>query len=265
VIGVLDRHEQSSTFLAPQRRTSAIKHRKKTVLDRRPPSSTLQDGARWTRAVFVWYSAVLDGWMPSNTKLGSPMSEKSDALAVPVDVTMRRPTLFGVPAMPILAAPLVVRRAQVEEAGALAALLGRAFEAESWDAAGTERELFCDETVRATLVVAAEGRLVATASLQVRPDVPECGWVRWVATDLDRRREGLARALVIGVLAMAGQAGCREARLHTQTDRLAAIPLYLQLGFEPLVRGDPEREVWERVIRLLSGEAGGGRVAPPAG
>src|SRR5262249_34961903 len=67
-----------------------------------------------------------------------------------------------------------------------------------------------------------EGRLVATASLQVRPDVPECGWVRWVATDLDRRREGLARALVITVLAMAGQAGCREARLHTQTDRLAA-------------------------------------------
>ena len=76
------------------------------------------------------------------------MSEKSDALAVPIDVTMRRPTLFGIPAMPILAAPLVVRRAQVEEAGALAALLGRAFEAESWDAAGTERELFCDERRR---------------------------------------------------------------------------------------------------------------------
>src|SRR5262247_1543696 len=161
------------------------------------------------------------------------MSEKSDALTVPVDVTMRRPTLFGVPAMPILAAPLVVRRAQVEEAGALAALLGRAFAAEVWDVAGTERELFCDETVRATLVVAAE--------------------VRWVATELDRRREGLARALLIGVLAMAGQAGCREARLHTQTDRLAAIRLYLQLGFEPLVRSDSEREVWARVIRLLSG------------
>src|SRR5919199_1852167 len=136
--------------------------------------------------------------------------------------------------MPILAAPLLVRRAHVEEAGALAALLSRAF--------------------------AAEGRLVATASLQVRPDAPECGWVRWVATDPDRRREGLARALVIGVLALARQAGCREARLHTTTDRLAAIPLYLQLGFEPLVRGDGERAVWERVNRLQSGEAGGGRV-----
>jgi GNAT superfamily N-acetyltransferase len=140
-------------------------------------------------------------------------------------------------------------------------LLGRAFPAESWDAVGTERELFCDETVRATLVVAAQGRLLATASLQVRPDVPECGWVRWVATDLDRRREGLARALVIGVLAMAGQAGCREARLHTRTDRLAAIALYLQLGFEPLVTGDPEREVWKRVFGLLSGEGAGGRAA----
>jgi GNAT superfamily N-acetyltransferase len=181
------------------------------------------------------------------------MSEQSDARAVPVNVMMRRPTLFGVPALPILAAPLLVRRAQVQEAGALAALLGQAFEAETWEAAGTERELFCDETVRATLVVAAEGQLVATASLQVRPDVPQCGWVRWVATDLSRRREGLARAMVIGVLGMARQAGCREARLRTQTDPLAAIPLYLQLGFEPLVTGDGEREVWGRVTRLLSG------------
>src|SRR5918911_561922 len=68
--------------------------------------------------------------------LATTMREPSDALAGPVDVTMRRPTLSGVPAMPILAAPLVLRRAQVEAAGALAALLGRAFEAESWDAAG---------------------------------------------------------------------------------------------------------------------------------
>ena len=193
------------------------------------------------------------------------MNESSYALAVPIAVAMRRPTLLGVPAMPILTASLIVRRAQVEEAGPLAALLGRAYPTETWDTAGTEHELFGDETIRATLVVAAEGRLIATASLQVHPDAPECGWVRWVATDLDRRREGLARALVIGVLAMAGQAGCKEARLHTQTDRLAAIPLYLQLGFEPLVTGDPEREVWERVIRFLSGEARGGRVGPPAG
>lgn len=92
---------------------------------------------------------------------GNPMSERSGTLAVPVDVTMWRPTLSGVPEIPSLAASLVVRRARVEEAGDLAALLGRAFEAESWDAAGTERELFRDETVMATSMVAAGGRLVA--------------------------------------------------------------------------------------------------------
>src|ERR671929_10935 len=182
--------------------------------------------------------------------LGSRMHESSDALAVPIAVAMRRPTLFGVPAMPILAAPLIVRRARVEEAGALAALLGRAYPTETWDAAGTERELFGDETIRATLVVAAEGRLIATASLQVHTDAPECGWLRWVATEQDRRREGLARALVIGVLAAAGRGGCWEARLRTTTDRVEAIALYLQLGFEPLVTGDEDREVWERVLKL---------------
>lgn len=177
------------------------------------------------------------------------MSEKAAALAAPIDVTMRRPTLFAVPAAPLLAGPPIVRRAQVAEAGALAALLGRAFEAEYWDTAGTERELFYDETVRATLVVAAEGQLVATASLQVRPEALDCGWVRWVATEPDRRRKGMARTLVIGVLLLAEQAGCREARLRTRTDWLAAIRLYLQLGFEPLVRDDAEREVWEQVLR----------------
>lgn len=193
------------------------------------------------------------------------MMEKSDARALPANVMMRRPTLLGVPERPTLAAPLRIRRAHVVEAGALAALLGQAFAGETWDAAGTERELFWDETVRATLVVAAPGRLVATASLQVRPDDPGCGWVRWVATDRDRRREGLARALVIGVLALAGQSGCREARLRTQTDPLAAIPLYLQLGFEPLVASDPERAVWDRVMGRLRGETRGGRAGPTAG
>jgi GNAT superfamily N-acetyltransferase len=184
------------------------------------------------------------------------MGEKSEAREVPVNVWMWRPTLDGLPPLPILPPPLVLRRAHVAEAGGLAALLGQAFEGEIWDAAGTERELFGDPTVKATLVVADEGRLLSTASLQVRPDDPDCGEVHWVATDRERRREGLARAMVIGVLRIAQQAGCREARLRTHTYPLAAIPLYVQLGFEPLVTDDAEREVWERVIGLLSGNAG---------
>jgi hypothetical protein len=38
------------------------------------------------------------------------MSEQSGAHSVPVNVMMRRPTLVGIPEMPILGAPLLVRR-----------------------------------------------------------------------------------------------------------------------------------------------------------
>ena len=48
--------------------------------------------------------------------------------------------------------------------------MGRAYPTETWDAAGTAQELFGDETVRATLVVAAADRLMAAAALQIRPD-----------------------------------------------------------------------------------------------
>ncbi len=149
------------------------------------------------------------------------------------ELTMRRPTLAGLPPMPQIAPPLEVRRARAEDAGALAAVLASALEGEKWDAADVERELLRDPTVRAILVIAAGARLVATASLQVRPESPGTGRVRWVATDPDRRREGLARAMVIGVLELAVRAGCVDACLDTRTDRLPAIALYTQLGFEP--------------------------------
>jgi len=179
------------------------------------------------------------------------MTEEPAHLDAPVDLAMRRPTLEGVPARPTLAAPLALRGARVADAAALAALLGRAYEGEVWESAHVERELLGDPTVRETLVVASRERLIATASLQVRPDAPGCGWVRWVATDPDRRREGLARALVIGVLGIAARAGCREAHLDTRADRLAAIQLYLRLGFERLATTDAGRDAWASVLSAL--------------
>ena len=175
------------------------------------------------------------------------MGTKSEGLEVPIGVTMRHPRIADVPPIPDLPAPLVTRPARIDEAGELADLLGRAYPDEIWEELGTELELFRDDTVKGTLVVASEGRLLATASLQVRPESLECGWVRWVATEESQRRQGLARVLVTSVLSMAVRAGCREARLKTETDRLAAISLYLQLGFEPVVTTDREREIWNQL------------------
>ena len=58
---------------------------------------------------------------------------------------------------------------------------------------------------------------------------------------------------------MMGCKGCREARLRTGTDRLAAIALYLQLDFEPLASSDSEREAWEEVISFLRSRSVRGR------
>ena len=168
-----------------------------------------------------------------------------------MNVTMRRPTLAGIPAIPRLAAPLALRCAHVGDTAALARLLGRAYAGEVWESAHVKREVLGDPTVRETLVVTSAERLIATASLQLRPDAPDCGWVRWVATDPDRRREGCANALVVSVLGMAARTGCRDARIATRTDRLAAVQLYLKLGFEPLVTTDADRYVWASVLSRL--------------
>jgi mycothiol synthase len=172
------------------------------------------------------------------------MTEELKVLGAPVggvgvtvvEVRMRRATLDAIPIAPLLAAPLAVRNARAEDAAELATLLGRALEGEIWDEGGVDREVLSDATVKRTLVVCSGARLLATASFQMREDTPGSGWVRWVGTDPERRREGLARALVIGVLGLAARAGCRDVRLSTRTDRLAAIRLYTELGFEPLLR-----------------------------
>ena len=168
---------------------------------------------------------------------------------------MRRSADLGIPEMLILPAPLGLRRATIEQAGALAELLGRAYPTERWEAEGTELELFQDETIKETLVVTVGGRLVATASLQVRPDVPKLGQLRWVATERDWRRKGIAKSLVANLLSLAEKNGCTETQLQTTTDLLGAIALYLQLDFEPLVSDNTERGVWKRVFKLLNGES----------
>ncbi len=75
------------------------------------------------------------------------MTEELKDHGAAVDVTMRRPSLVGVPAIPTLAAPLRPRGARVDDAAALATLLGRALEGEVWESAHVERELLCDHNL----------------------------------------------------------------------------------------------------------------------
>jgi len=174
-----------------------------------------------------------------------------DKLTAPIEVKLLRPTSLELPKLTTLPEPFVIRRGQAEESGALAALCGRAYPSEVWDLESTRLELFHDNTVKAVLVVADIKELLSTASLQVHADAPLSAQVRWVATESKWRRHGFAKALVVSLLRIAKKEGCKETYLHTTNDLLDAISLYIQLGFEPVVRSEKERDAWKDVFNAL--------------
>jgi GNAT superfamily N-acetyltransferase len=77
------------------------------------------------------------------------------------------------------------------------------------------------------------------------------GQLHWVATHPSHLRRGLARAAVLAALQWM-RGSCDVAALITQTYRLPAIRLYLELGFVPSMDAFPEMpERWAQVKRLL--------------
>lgn len=169
----------------------------------------------------------------------------------PIGIMMLRPSNSALPTLPKIPEPLKIRRAQLEDAEELSELCGRAYVGEVWDKKTTELELFDDQTVKAVLLVTNKKRIVSTASLQVHTNAPLSGQLRWVATEFDMRRQGLARLLVVHLLEIAETEGCQEVFLKTTSDALGAVSLYLQLGFKPKIRDQKEQLVWTDIFRIL--------------
>lgn len=107
---------------------------------------------------------------------------------------------------------------------------------------GLERMLFPDDAwpvdvmraelaqpVGRYLVALVDGSVVAYAGLRV---VGEQGDVQTIAVDPASRRLGIARGLLLELLAEAGHRGAREVFLEVRADNAGAIALYEQLGFE---------------------------------
>lgn len=172
-------------------------------------------------------------------------------MTAPVQVKMTRSTALALPTLPSLAEPLTVRRAEHEDAADLTKLCGRAYVGELWTTHSTECELFLDKTVKAVLIIKDQNRLVSTASLQVHNHPPLSGQLRWVATEPDWQRQGLAKHLVLRLLEIAKTEACTDMHLNTTTDALGAITLYLQLGFKPMLSNTQEHLIWKDVFRLI--------------
>jgi mycothiol synthase len=99
----------------------------------------------------------------------------------------------------------------------------------------------------------ASGRPVATAMagsapLPGWPDAVELGWV---AGDPAHAGRGLGRAVCAGVLRRLLDAGHRGIYLKTDDFRLAAIRVYLRLGFEPALHAPGMAERWSAILKTL--------------
>ena len=77
------------------------------------------------------------------------------------------------------------------------------------------------------------------------------GRIHWLAVVPEQRGRGLGRALMSLACRRLRELGHAEVYLVTGSVRLAAIRLYLQFGFIPVVQTDEQAAVWALISREL--------------
>lgn len=114
-----------------------------------------------------------------------------------------------------------------------------------------------------------EGLFLACAAATGQPLATACAWwqtrvgklrpmLHMVAARPDAAGRGLGKLVCQAVLHYHGQRGQREVLLSTDEHRLAAISVYLRLGFRPMryFGGEDHEPRWNEVLSRLSGKCG---------
>ena len=139
-----------------------------------------------------------------------------------------------------------------EDSDAISVVLTDAF-GEPWDAQKVHRELFDDPNVPITFVVERMGNVVATASYQTKPQTdPEDAWLHWVGVHSNERGKALGALVTREVLLEAVRRGRRSVYLTTDDFRLAAINVYVKLGFVPDSWHESHAMRWESIFKHMT-------------
>jgi mycothiol synthase len=81
--------------------------------------------------------------------------------------------------------------------------------------------------------------------------VPFCGEVGWTAVHPDHQNQGLGSALVSAVVRRFIRSGYSVIHLYTERWRLAALKMYLRLGFVPYLAPPKSNEHWHEICDQL--------------
>ena len=150
-----------------------------------------------------------------------------------------RPNLDDLPAPPPLPSTYVLRPARSDDAEGIAAVLASAF-GPRWTADRVREELLDAPDVDRVFPVAVSGTPVATASARLMPDLyPGSGYLHWVGVQADHRGHRLGAVVSLAVL-------------ETDPERLAAIRIYLRLGFRPEPVAPEHPAAWRAVLASLA-------------
>jgi GNAT superfamily N-acetyltransferase len=109
----------------------------------------------------------------------------------------------------------------------------------------------------------AVGRVVGTGTAWSAGESSEdaCGRVFWLAVIRSHQGRGLGKPLLSAICHRLRDLGHERACVFTSTGRLAAVNLYLNFGFEPQIRSESERMIWDSVFMALKAR---GRLKEPA-
>jgi mycothiol synthase len=166
-------------------------------------------------------------------------------------LVMRRPTLDGLPAV-IVPAGYALRAMRPEEGPCWTRIVNEAF--------GQDKPAFFEKTMRPDLAFRLDRVLfitrndepVATASAWHVPKWGEgTGYLHYVATRPDHAGRHVGEVVSIAALHKMVTEGHTSAVLQTDDFRLAAVKVYLRLGFEPVLVDENQRDRWPAVFAQL--------------
>ena len=78
-------------------------------------------------------------------------------------------------------------------------------------------------------------------------ELPFCGEVGWTAVHPEHQGAGIGTAVVGAVIARFLDAGYTRIHLYTEIWRLAALKVYLRMGFVPYLASEVSMGKWERI------------------
>ncbi|MCX5904112.1 MAG: GNAT family N-acetyltransferase, partial [Proteobacteria bacterium] len=93
--------------------------------------------------------------------------------------------------------------------------------------------------------------IAAAAAWQKLLGSKKTGLVHMVGVDRKYQGRGLGRVITLLVLKRLRKRGFKEVMVATEDFRIAALSLYLALGFKPLYRHRSDEKRWKRVMQKM--------------